>query len=87
MTFNKDLQYKKDKSFGVAGKLMSVLLLGSALIGCAHIISKDILKDVDREIGFEELRKDPGKYQGKTLLLGGIIVKTENRNQPLRKTH
>jgi outer membrane lipoprotein len=81
MTFNKDLQYKKDKSFGVAGKLMSVLFLGSALIGCAHIISKDILKDVDREIGFEELRKDPGKYQGKTLLLGGVIVKTENRNE------
>jgi outer membrane lipoprotein len=81
MTVNNSLQYRKNKSFVVIGKFISVLFLGSALVGCAHIISKDILKDLDREIGFEELRKDPGKYQGKTVLLGGVIVKTENKNE------
>lgn len=81
MTVNKSLQYKKNKSLGVIVKLMSVLLIGSALIGCAHIISKDVLKEVDREIGFEGLLKYPEKYQGKTVLLGGVIVKTENKNQ------
>jgi outer membrane lipoprotein len=81
MTVNKDLQFKKYDPFGVTGRLMGILILGSALVGCTHTISKDILKDVDREIGFGELRKDPEKYQGKTVLLGGVIVKTENRNE------
>ena len=71
--------FKKDKYFGVIKKLMGILLLILSLTGCAHIISKDILKEVDKEISFEELLKDPERYQGKTVLLGGVIVKTENK--------
>jgi outer membrane lipoprotein len=78
---HKNIQYGEKKSFGFIGKLVSVLLLGAVLVGCAHIISKDMLKEVDSEIGFDELRKDPEKYQGKTVLLGGVIVKTENKNE------
>jgi len=78
MTIDNNLQYQNTRYDGIMGIVIGGLLL--ALVGCAHIISKDILKDVDREIGFEELRKDPGKYQGKTVLLGGVIVKTENKN-------
>lgn len=79
MTINKNLQYHISGYIGVIVKLTSCLLLAFTLTNCAHIISKDILKEVDKEVSFEELQKDPGKYQGKTVLLGGVIVKTENK--------
>ena len=49
------------------------------LSGCAHVISKDILKEVTTGITFAELRKAPKAYQGKVILLGGVIVKTVNK--------
>ncbi len=64
---------------GLIGKLAGILLLGVAFVGCAHIFPKDILNQVDSEISFEALLKDPGVFKGKVVLLGGVIVKTENR--------
>jgi outer membrane lipoprotein len=49
------------------------------LSGCAHVISKDLLQEVNTEITFGELHKAPQAYQGKIVLLGGVIVKTVNR--------
>jgi len=40
---------------------------------------KEHLKEADKGIMFDELSKDPGKYKGRTVLLGGVIIKTENR--------
>lgn len=60
-------------------KIAGGLLLALALSGCTHIFSKEILKEVDKGLSFEELIKDPEKYNGKTVLLGGVIVKTENK--------
>jgi outer membrane lipoprotein len=79
MKMNKNLQLKKRKYLGVLGRIAISLFLASALVGCAHVISKETLKEVDQGISFEELSKDPGKYLGKTVLLGGVIVKTENK--------
>ena len=79
MTIHKDLQYQNSRCLGVIGKITSGLLLAFALAGCAHSISKDLLKEVDKGIGFDELLKDPERYHGKTVLLGGVIIKTENK--------
>jgi len=46
--------------------------------GCAAAISPETLKDVDQNIPFEGILKDPGAFQGKTVLLGGDIIETEN---------
>jgi len=43
-------------------------------LGCAHVISKDVLKEVNRDIAFAQLLKDPLRYRGQTVLLGGVIV-------------
>ena len=48
--------------------------------GCAHVISKDILEKVNMDITFTELRKDPRAYRDKVVLLGGVIVKTVNKD-------
>ena len=59
-------------------------VLGIALCllsGCVHAVSRDVLKEVDREITFSALIEDPAAYQGEVVLLGGIIVKTVNKQE------
>ena len=46
--------------------------------GCGAAISPQVLKDVDQSLSFEELLKDPEAFRGKTVLLGGDIIETEN---------
>jgi outer membrane lipoprotein len=48
------------------------------LAGCTAAISSETLKDVDQSIPFEAILKDPEAFQGKTVLLGGDIIETEN---------
>jgi outer membrane lipoprotein len=76
---NDNLTYKNRNRLGLSGIIGGSLLTVIFLAGCAHIISRETLKEVDRGITFEQLVKDPMKYNGKTVLLGGVIVKTENR--------
>jgi outer membrane lipoprotein len=62
-------------------KLLFVIVVSLLLYGCAHVISRDVLKEVDRKITFTELRKNPQAFLGKVVLLGGVIVKTENKEE------
>jgi outer membrane lipoprotein len=48
------------------------------LAGCAAAISPEMMKHVDQSIPFEGILKDPEAFQGKTVLLGGDIIETEN---------
>lgn len=58
-------------------KIALIALLFAA--GCAPVISKDTLKTVDREIRFEDVVKDPGAFTGRSVVFGGTIISTENR--------
>ncbi len=46
--------------------------------GCAHVISKTMLNEVDRNATFAQVVKDPDAYKGKTVLFGGDIIETKN---------
>lgn len=46
--------------------------------GCATVVSRQSLSLADRGISFAELRKDPDRYVGKYLLLGGGIATVRN---------
>lgn len=61
------------------GRLLVITMAVGCFSGCAHVISKDILQEVNTEITFAELRKTPQAYLGKVVLLGGVIVKTVNK--------
>ncbi len=54
---------------------MAAVLL---LVGCAHVISKEVLKEVDKNVTFAQLVKDVDAYKGKTVLFGGAIIETKN---------
>jgi len=50
-----------------------LLLLG----GCAHVLSRDALLEVDPGIDFAQVKANPDASKGKTLLLGGLIIDTQ----------
>lgn len=53
---------------------LSILIL--LMAGCAPVISQEVLRDVDRELPFQAIQRNPDNYQGKTILFGGKIIET-----------
>jgi len=49
--------------------------------GCLSPISKSVRKQVDTKISFKEIRKDPEKFIGERVLLGGEIISSRNTTQ------
>lgn len=64
-------------SGSVAAMIIVCIVIGGA--GCASVISQDLLQRADRTIRFQDLREQPGLYEGKIVLLGGMIVSTKNQ--------
>jgi len=56
--------------------LWPVLLLFSA---CATTIPPEVLTGVDPTISFQKLGENPKAFRGKTIVLGGEVLITENR--------
>jgi outer membrane lipoprotein len=56
-------------------RLLIIMAASIFLGGCAHVISENVLKEVNRNISFAQLLRDPMSYRGQTVLLGGVIVK------------
>jgi outer membrane lipoprotein len=54
------------------------VLLGLFLSGCAHVISEESRRLVDKQLSFAELRQNPDAYLGKYVLLGGSIATAKN---------
>lgn len=51
-------------------------LLGGLSTACAPVISQESLKTVDGQLEFGQILRDPDAYRGKTVLLGGSIIRT-----------
>ncbi len=63
------------------GKTMVYTLLAIALLtaaGCVPAIPREVLSGVDRSITFGMLIRGPAAYKGKTVMVGGTIVKSTN---------
>jgi len=63
--------------------LPAVLLLAAGLwlAGCAPTFPRQITDRVDRHVSFKELKADPEKFKGTSLMLGGIIVSSRNTKE------
>ena len=68
------VQAKKYRIFFACVTMLIPLLF----TGCASVISQGVLKEVDQTLSFEQLLKSPEAHKGKTVLLGGNIIETEN---------
>lgn len=51
------------------------------LSGCVHAVSRDVFNEVDKEITFAALIEEPAAYQGRMVLLGGVIVDSVNKQE------
>lgn len=60
--------------------ILGLLILLPILIlqGCASVISKGTIQEVNPNLTFEQVLKDPGAHIGQMVLFGGTIIKTEN---------
>ncbi|OGP99783.1 MAG: hypothetical protein A2Z51_04965 [Deltaproteobacteria bacterium RBG_19FT_COMBO_52_11] len=56
-----------------------ILLLPPWLVLSCTPFPKNVLRDIDQTLTFGEIQKDPQPFVGKTVLWGGVIVETTNR--------
>lgn len=59
-------------------RYLILLMVGLSLSACAPVISKGVLKEVDRKITVDKVQKNPAGYAGKKVLWGGVIIASEN---------
>ena len=65
----------------IKNSFQSFLLLFLVLLlsGCAHVISKDLRDAADQDVPFREILKNPSAYKGKSVVWGGEIIETTNK--------
>jgi outer membrane lipoprotein len=61
-----------------SAKLLIIAAVMFLVAGCGPVISENVLKTVDRGIAFRSVVEDPARYNGKSVVFGGTILKVEN---------
>ncbi len=61
--------------------ILLAFTLASWVSGCAPPFSRQALDQVDRNITLAELQRDPDRYIGKWIMLGGVILGTKNTKE------
>jgi outer membrane lipoprotein len=61
--------------------VFGLLIITGLLTGCGSVLSKDALYSVDHEVDYAQMKVDPERYSGKTVILGGLILENEVSNQ------
>jgi outer membrane lipoprotein len=59
-------------------RIVIAALFVAALAACAPPFSRQLLDQVDRTVDFAALQREPGRYTGKVVMFGGIIVEARN---------
>lgn len=62
-------------------KRLFLMLIIASLLGCAHVISQELRERADKELSFAALLKDPDRYAGRFVILGGIIASSANTEE------
>lgn len=58
-------------------RVLALIVLPVLLTSCTPVLNKTYMREGQRSVSFEELRKEPEHYRGRILILGGIIVRTK----------
>lgn len=56
----------------------------SVIASCSPPFPKELLEKVDKNISYTALQKEPEKYAGKLLMVGGVIVDAKNLREGTR---
>lgn len=55
-----------------------LVLVALTVMGCGHVMSEAVRRNADRSIPFAALQANPDSYRGRTVILGGQIMQTQN---------
>lgn len=61
--------------------VISLALAALLVAGCAPVISREALRDVDRSLTVEMVRSRTDAYAGRKVAWGGIIIASENHEK------
>lgn len=64
--------------------LIQVVLAAIVSAGCAPPFPKELLDKIEKDIPFAVLQKEPEKFSGTLLMVGGTIVDTKNLKEGTR---
>lgn len=64
--------------------MIAALALAAWSPACSQPFPKDLLTTVDRTASYDAVRRDPDRYRGTVLMLGGMIVETQNLKEGTR---
>lgn len=51
------------------------------LLGCAHVVSKELREKAEKELLPIDVMKNPDAYKGRVVILGGVIVSSTNTKE------
>lgn len=74
---------KRVASFSRVAALLLFGVAGIVLAGCS-VMSKDVLREADRDLRFESVNQDPSEYAGETVIVGGYVLETRNLDAETR---
>jgi outer membrane lipoprotein len=57
-------------------KVAFAVILSFILSGCASVLSTSVMQEADDKVTFTDLQKQPDRYRGVLVILGGQIVQT-----------
>lgn len=60
-------------------KVILGVVVAGWLAGCAHVISHDLREKTRSDLLFSTVRDNPDQYRGETVVWGGRIIETVNR--------
>jgi len=57
-------------------RISAAVLAFILLAGCASVISENVLREADQSVSFRDVLRDPERYRGRIVVLGGSIIKS-----------
>jgi outer membrane lipoprotein len=64
--------------------LIPAAVAAALLCGCSPPFPKELIDQVDRGLGFADLIRNPDRFRGKIVMLGGTIVELKNLKEGTR---
>jgi outer membrane lipoprotein len=62
-------------------RIIAIGLVSLLLSSCAPVLDRQLMREGQRNVSFDELRSNPDAYRGKLFILGGLIVETRFTEQ------
>jgi len=59
-------------------RILLILMLG--LSGCAPVLSQSLIDSSEPRVLFHEIKKSPDRHVGRTVILGGTVIKVTREN-------